>query len=267
MSRESVRILFIGDIVGKPGRRVLARHLATVRERLKIDFVIANAENAAGGAGVTLEVVNELTALGVDCITTGNHVWNKREILPHLDSIPSLLRPANYPPGNPGHGLFTGTLPSGFPIAVLNLTGRTFMGGQHYDCPFRTADELLAGLAEPARIVFVDFHAEATAEKVGLGLHLDGRVTAVAGTHTHVATADEQILPRGTAYITDVGMTGPVNSVIGVIPGLAIERLLLQRPVKFDVASGPARINAVYVEADPASGLALAIRRISVDED
>lgn len=254
-----MKILLIGDIFGRPGRRALREGLASARRRDDPRFVIANGENAAGGFGITPAIVDELLAEGVDVITSGNHVWDRREIYPRLDGEPRLLRPDNYPAGNPGRGVWTGAI-GGVPGAVLNLQGRVFM--KDIECPFRRLDVLLDRLAGSARIVIVDFHAEATAEKIALGRYADGRVTAVLGTHTHVPSADTRILPGGTAYVTDVGMTGPHGGVIGVQAEGAIERFLRQTPNRFEVAGEDVRFQAVLLTVDEDTGRATAIERI-----
>ena len=255
-----LKILFIGDVVGRPGRRVLRRLMPELKERYRADLVIANAENSAGGIGATPSTVGELHELGVDIITMGNHVWRHSELVARLDELPYTLRPANYPPGTPGHGAIATNTQDGTPVAVLNLQGRVFM--EPIDCPFRTAQRLVPELKEQARIIIVDFHAEATSEKVAMGWFLDGKVTAVIGTHTHVATADERILHHGTAYITDVGMTGPHDSVIGVKKEIAIRRFVQGIPIHFQVAKGEERLEAVLIECDPATGRASAIHRL-----
>jgi len=245
------------------GRRIVADHLADIKQTERIDLAIANAENAAGGFGVTPTVAEELFALGLDVLTTGNHIWDKKEIYSYFrDQVNGrLLRPANYPSGAPGRGLFLGNTAAGIGYAVINLQGRVFMPA--LDCPFRKADELLASIPGDVKIRIVDMHAEATSEKRALGWYLDGRVTAVLGTHTHVATADETVLPQGTAYLTDVGMTGPYESIIGMERGAVIQKFLDQLPTRFEVAKGDVRLSAALLEADPGTGHALAIQRIS----
>jgi metallophosphoesterase (TIGR00282 family) len=259
---NSARILFIGDVFGQPGRRILKQTLPDLVEEFSPDLVLANAENAAGGFGITPALVEELLAMGIAVLTSGNHIWDKKEILPYLADHADgrLLRPANYPGPSPGHGLYIGRTRNEMNYAVMNLQGRIFM--PPIDCPFRTADKLLEQIAAEVPIRIVDMHAEATSEKLALGWYLDGRVTAVVGTHTHVPTADETVLPQGTAYITDLGMTGPYDSVIGVEKRAVIEKFLSQVPARFDVAKGDVRLSAVLIEADPESGRALSIRRI-----
>jgi metallophosphoesterase (TIGR00282 family) len=257
-----MKILFIGDIVGKPGRRAVRELLPGIVEDNRIDLVIANCENAAAGFGVTGEIVEELYGRQIDVLTSGNHIWDKKEILESVDEDETLLRPANYPPGVPGKGSAVVSTRGGVQVGVLNLAGRVFM--QSLDCPFRTADQEIEQLKKRTRIIIVDMHAEATSEKIALGWYLDGRVTAVLGTHTHVQTADERILPGGTACITDVGMTGPFDSVIGIKKDSILERFLLQMPNKFEIAKGDVRLQGVIVECDPASGRSLSIQRLNV---
>lgn len=258
---DPFRVLFIGDVVGQPGKYVLSRVLKELREDLRPDLVVANGENLAGGKGVTPNLAAKCFGFGVDVLTTGNHVWKNREVFRIVDTEPRLLRPLNFPPGAPGRG-FGLYGPADRPVAVINLIGRINL--LHVDCPFRAMDELLASPAlRDVRLRIVDFHAETTSEKVAMGWHLDGRVTALLGTHTHVPTADEAVLPGGTAYITDVGMTGPHDSVLGVEKRRIVEHFITQMPVQFAIAEGDLRLNAVVVEADPATGRALSIRRLS----
>jgi metallophosphoesterase (TIGR00282 family) len=259
-----VNILFIGDIFGKPGRAIVADHLADLRRRHSLGLVIANGENAAAGFGITPRLTEELLALGIDVLTSGNHIWNRREIMEYFPEQPRLLRPANYVDG-PGRGVFCGTTTAGVEYAVLNLQGRVFMGQS--DCPFRTADRELAALPTSCKIRVVDMHAEASSEKVAMGWHLDGRVTAVVGTHTHVPTADERVLPKGTAHISDVGMTGPFDSVIGVQKEIVLQKFLTQMPARFEAAEGDARLCAVLIAADETTGRAASIERITVRSD
>jgi 2',3'-cyclic-nucleotide 2'-phosphodiesterase len=256
--------LFIGDIIGHPGRRALRKGLPRLRERLSPDFVVANAENSAGGVGVTEEVGKELLGL-VDVLTSGNHVWDKKEALPYLEREPRLLRPANYPPLNPGKGSYVLESSRGFKAAILNLQGRVFM--EPLDCPFRVADQEVAKLRAVTPVIVVDFHAEATSEKQALGWYLDGKVSAVIGTHTHVPTADERILPRGTAFITDVGMVGGYGSVIGIRPEQAVARFLTARPQRFEPEKEGSILSAVYIEFDAATGRALSVRRETIIEE
>ncbi len=255
-----MKLLFVGDVIGKPGRRALQRLLPALVDERRIDYVVVNVENAAGGFGVTADVLAELAALPIHCMTTGNHVWDKKEIADLMRGDPRLLRPANYPDGNPGVGLHLGETATGTPVATLNLEGQVFM--RQLDSPFRVADRLLAELSPEVRVILVDFHAEATSEKQALGRHLDGRVSAVVGTHTHVPTADERILPGGTAFQTDVGMTGPYDGVIGFRADRVLQRFLLQTPVPFEVAKGDARMAAVQIEIDETTGRASSIERL-----
>lgn len=255
-----LNILFIGDIVGRPGRQLVRDALPHLVARHVVDLVVANAENAAAGFGLTPDVVTELFDLGIDVMTTGNHVWDKRDGLVCLDQEPALLRPANYPPGAPGHGVGVFQTAAGLPVAVINLEGRVFMGG--LDCPFRKADELLEKLGAGQKIVLVDFHAEATSEKGALAAYLDGRVSAVVGTHTHVQTADERVMPGGTAFISDVGMTGARDSVIGIRKELSIQRFMTQMPVRYEIAKKDPVLCGVVVSIDELTGMATGIVRI-----
>lgn len=259
-----MRILFIGDIFASPGRRIVAGNLQRLITEEQIDLVLANAENSAGGFGITPNIAQELFSLGLEVLTTGNHVWDKREIYDWFTHEPRLLRPANYLPTLPGTGLYIGKSRTGVPYAVMNLQGRVHMPA--IDCPFRKADELLSQIPDDVRIRFVDFHAEATSEKVAMGWYLDGRVTALVGTHTHIPTADARILPKGTAYQTDSGMTGPYESVIGVERETVIHRFLTQLPVRFEAAKGWVELRGVIVDADTATGMATAIRSVAVRE-
>jgi metallophosphoesterase (TIGR00282 family) len=254
-----VRILFIGDIVGRPGRKMVKRVLSGLIDAAEIDLVIANGENAAGGFGISSEVSRELLDAGIDLITLGNHTWDNREITTVLEKEERVIRPANYPEGTPGAGFTIVESVQGVSVGVINLMGQVFMDPLR--CPFRTADYCINQIKGHTRIILVDMHAEATSEKQALGWYLDGRVTAVVGTHTHIATADERILPQGTAYITDVGMTGPLNSVLGVKTELILQKMLTKRPVRFEVAGGPVELNAVLIEADE-YGLAVRIERV-----
>jgi metallophosphoesterase (TIGR00282 family) len=256
-----MRILFIGDTVGTAGRAIVQRYLKPLKQEHGVDLTILNCENAAAGNGVTPRMADEFLDWGVDVLTSGNHIWNKKEILPYLKQHSRILRPANYPPDNPGRGVTIVKTDSGMEVAVMNLQGRVFMPAA-IDDPFRVADAELSRLPDRIKIIFVDMHAEATSEKMALGWYLDGRVSAVIGTHTHVTTADETILPGGTAYLTDSGMTGPFMSVIGVVKEDAIKRFLTAIPDRFESASQDVRLNAVLVDADPATGKALSIKRI-----
>jgi metallophosphoesterase (TIGR00282 family) len=263
-----VRILFIGDIFGRPGRTIVRDHVRELLSQHNIDLTVANGENAAGGFGITPQIAEELFDLGVEVITTGNHVWDKRELIEYLNAGLSkpdtmarrILRPANFPAGSPGTGVYEGTTRGGVPYAVMNLQGRVFMG--NIDDPFRVADELLARIT--SKVILLDMHAEATSEKVALGWYLDGRVTAVIGTHTHIPTADERVLPKGTAYQTDVGMTGPWNGVIGIQKELIIGRFLNNMPTRFEAASGDTRLCAVVIDCDAQTGRASAIQRVMI---
>jgi metallophosphoesterase (TIGR00282 family) len=257
-----MNLLFVGDIFGKPGREIARRAIPALIATRQIDLVIANVENSAAGFGVTGDIAATILEYGVDVMTSGNHVWDKKEVLEYFPTQPRLLRPANFPAGVPGRGSYVARTRTGEPVGVLNLMGRVFM--TPLDDPFAVALREIDSLRAKARVIFVDFHAEATSEKVAMGWHLDGRVTAVVGTHTHVQTADERILPKGTAYLTDAGMTGPHESIIGVTVEAALGRFLNGMPAKFEAASGPARINAVIVTADPATGKATAIERINL---
>jgi len=241
---------------------MVSRHLASLVDRHLIDLVVANAENAAAGFGVTPDVVAELLALGVDVLTSGNHVWDKKESLPLIDQEPRLLRPANYPPGLPGKGWGVFQTSAELPVAIVNLEGRVFMS--NLDCPFRAADAILAELRRRTAVVLVDFHAETTSEKGAMAAYLDGRVSAVFGTHTHVQTADERLLPGGTAFISDVGMTGSRDSVIGIRKELSVERFLTQLPVRFEVAKKEPMLCAVVVTVNATTGRAEAIERVQI---
>jgi 2',3'-cyclic-nucleotide 2'-phosphodiesterase len=260
--QDTVRILYIGDIFGRPGRGIVKERLPELVAEYAPDLVLANGENAAAGFGITPKLVDELLGLGISVLTTGNHIWDKKEIFPYLAEHADgpLLRPANYPPHVPGRGLYVGKTRAGLEYAVMNLQGRVFMPS--IDCPFRTIDGLLEGIPESVKIRFVDMHAEATSEKLAMGWHLDGRVTAMVGTHTHVPTADEMVLPGGTAYITDLGMTGPYQSVIGINKDIAIRKFLSQLPERFEVANGDVRLCGVLVEADAQTGRAISIQRV-----
>lgn len=255
-----MKVLFIGDIFGEPGRRALARAVPRLVAQRQIDIVIGNGENAAGGFGITPELADELFDLGLAVITTGNHAWDKKEILDYFPREPRLLRPANYPSGAPGSGSVVVESAGGEQLGVLQLMGRAYM--PTLDCPFQVAKKELAALKKRTAAVIVDMHAEATSEKMAMGHYLDGEVVAVVGTHTHVQTADDQILPKGTAYMTDIGMTGPLHSVIGVKKELAIEKFLTGMPRRFEVASGPSVFCAVLLELDARLGKALSIERI-----
>ena len=259
-----MNILFIGDIFGSPGRRIVADHLQDIVEANGIDLTIANAENAAGGFGLTPAIAEELFGLGLDVLTSGNHVWDKREVYDYLRRQPRLLRPANYPQA-PGQGAIVWRARNGVDCAVINLQGRTYMPST--DCPFRKADQILGALDPAIKVRFVDFHGEATSEKIAMGWYLDGRVSAVIGTHTHVPTADTRILPGGAAYQTDCGMTGPYHSVIGVQIDIVVQRFLTGLPVRMEAARQNAELHAVIVDVDEATGKARAIRRHAIGGD
>jgi len=260
-----MKLLFIGDIVGRPGRDLVKQGLSAIVEHHEIDLVIANAENAAAGFGITREIGDQLLDWGVDVMTSGNHIWDKREALDYIGTEPRLLRPANYPAGVPGRGSYLARTDDGRPVGVVNAMGRVFM--LSIDDPFAVVLKEIDALRARTRIIFVDFHAEATSEKLAMGWHLDGKVTAVVGTHTHVQTADERILPKGTAYLTDVGMTGPHDSIIGVEIEPALGRFLNGLPSKFETATSNPRLNAVVIDADEQTGRANAITRLSYSAD
>jgi 2',3'-cyclic-nucleotide 2'-phosphodiesterase len=257
-----MKILFIGDIVGKPGRRAVRELLPEIIFQHKIDFVIANCENAAAGFGVTRDVVEEIFGSHINVLTSGNHIWDKREINEFIGDYETLLRPANYPVGSPGWGSVIRPDSSGISCGVINLMGRVFM--KPIDCPFRAAEKEIEKMKKYTKTIIIDMHAEATSEKEAMGWFLDGRVSAVLGTHTHVQTADESVLPGGTAYITDVGMTGPFNSIIGIRKDAVIERFLTQIPNKFDVAKDDVRLQGVVIDVDGKSGKAAGIERLTV---
>jgi metallophosphoesterase (TIGR00282 family) len=259
-----MKVIIIGDIVGKPGRAVLTATLKRLKDHHEAEFVIANVENAAEGAGLVPKVGDEILAAGVDVMTSGNHIFDKKEVIGYIEKQPRLLRPANYAPDAPGRGLWLGSTTSGTQVAVINIQGRIFMPPT--DCPFRAADRLLSEIGNRASVIIVDVHAEATSEKQAMGRYLDGKVSAVVGTHTHVQTADEQILPGGTAYITDLGMTGPYESVIGVESQLVISRFVRGLPIRYHTASEDARLHGVVVEFDERSGRAVTIQRLNVKE-
>ena len=256
-----IRLLFIGDIVGRPGRDLVRRGTAALREYHQIDLVIANAENAAAGFGITRELGEHILDSGVDVMTSGNHIWDKKEAIDYIGIEPRLLRPANFPAGVPGNGSYVARTADDVSVGVVNVMGRVFM--LSIDDPFAGVLKEIERVKQRARIVLVDFHAEATSEKVAMGWHLDGKVTAVIGTHTHVQTADDRILPKGTAYLTDVGMTGPHDSVIGVEIAPALGRFLNGMPARFETATANPRLNGVIIEADETTGLATEIERVS----
>lgn len=257
---EEIRVLAIGDIIGKPGRNAVSKFLPDIREEENIDFCIANGENSAGGNGITPQVAEELFSSGIDVITTGNHVWDKKEVKDIIGRNRNILRPHNYPPGAPGSGYGIYDVRSGVRAGVLNLAGRVFMG--NLDCPFRTGEDAVRKMAGETPVIIVDIHAEATAEKTAVGWHLDGLASAVFGTHTHVQTADERLLPGRTAYITDIGMTGSLDSVIGVDIRQVIQRFITQMPVRLQPASGSIQIAGAVISIDPGSGRATGIKRL-----
>jgi metallophosphoesterase (TIGR00282 family) len=265
-----LNILFVGDIFGSAGRRIVREHIGHLRATHAVELTVINAENAAGGFGLTPQIAEEIFDLGADVLTTGNHVWDKRELVDYLNSADAegvnrprrVLRPANLQPGLPGYGVYEGETQSGVDYAVINLMGRVFMNSTND--PFHAANDLLAKIE--AKVILVDFHAEATSEKVAMGWHLDGRVTAVLGTHTHIPTADERVLPGGTAYQTDVGMSGPYDSIIGVEKEMVLHRFLTGLPGKFEAAKGNPKLCAALVECDPETGRASKIQRIMLGE-
>lgn len=250
-----MKVLTIGDIIGKPGRDAVKELLPGLRREYGIDLVLGNGENAAGGLGLTAATAQDLLDAGIDVVTSGNHIWHHKDIIPYMDGGIPVLRPLNYPPGCPGRGYWEHR-----GVLVVNLMGRTFIG--NFDCPFRAMDQLLAERGYEAKVIIVDFHAEATSEKQAMGRYLDGRVSAVLGTHTHVGTIDTCILPRGTAYVTDIGMVGPTNSVIGDDVNNVLQRFLTQIPRRLSVGKGPVEFNAVLVDVDRDQGRALAIERV-----
>lgn len=255
-----MNVLFIGDVVGRPGRTAVRQLIPKLCETYAIDFTIVNGENAASGIGITYRVFDELIAWGANCVTTGNHVWAQKEVETFIENEVRLLRPANYPPGVPGRGVGVYSLPGGQAIAVANLCGRVFMAS--LDCPFAWADRELPALREQAAALVIDFHAEATSEKLAFVRYVDGRASAVIGTHTHVQTADQQILAGGTAYISDCGMTGPIDSVIGARTGAALRRFRTQMPARFSAAPGASELCGVVISIDPQTGEALQIVRV-----
>jgi hypothetical protein len=259
---RTLRLLFIGDIVGKPGRELTRRAIPPLIDRYSIDLVIANVENAAGGFGVTRQIGESIREYGVDVMTSGNHIWDKKEVINYIPTQPRLIRPANYPEGVPGHGHYEATTALGDLVTVINIMGQVFMA--NLDNPFRIVLETIEKLRNRTPIILVDFHAETTSEKMAMGWHLNGKVTALVGTHTHVQTADNRVLSDGTAYITDVGMTGPHDSVIGVEKQAALSRFLNGMPARFETATGDPRLNGVVITADSTTGRATDIERISL---
>jgi hypothetical protein len=265
-----LNILFVGDIFGSAGRKIVREHIDHVRNAHEVELVIINAENAAGGFGLTPQIADEIFDLGADVLTTGNHAWDKRDLIDYMNSVPAesserprrVLRPANFQPGLPGYGVYEGTTQSGVDYAVIELQGCVFMNTTND--PFYAVNALLSDIK--AKVIVVDFHAEATSEKVAMGWHLDGRVTAVLGTHTHIPTADERVLPGGTAFQTDVGMSGPYDSVIGVEKELVLRKFLTGMPCKFEAAKGNPKMCAALVACDPVTGRATRIQRIMLGE-
>jgi 2',3'-cyclic-nucleotide 2'-phosphodiesterase len=255
-----MNVIILGDVVGKPGIKALCQSLRSVKERHEAEFVVVNVENAADGAGLTPQIGDQILAAGVDVMTSGNHIYDKKEVIKYIENQPRLLRPANYASETPGRGLWLGSTNSGTQVAVINVQGRVFMPPT--DCPFRTADRLISEIGNRARVIIVDHHAEATSEKMAMGRYLDGRVSVVVGTHTHVQTADEQVFANGTAYITDLGMTGPHDSIIGVDSQIVIQRFLRGMPNRFETATDDARVSGIAVEIDERTGKAVKIARI-----
>lgn len=257
-----MKTIIIGDVVGSPGRKILCESLRSLKEKHEAEFIVVNVENAAAGAGLTTAIGEEILAAGADVMTSGNHIYDKKDVFSYIETEKRLLRPANYAPDAPGRGLWLGTTESGTPVAVINLQGRVFMPAT--ECPFRTADKILSEIQSRASVIIVDHHAEATSEKIALGRYLDGRVSVVVGTHTHVQTADEEVFPGGTAYISDLGMTGPHNGVIGVDYEIVLTRFLRGLPARFETATGDPRLNGVVVEIDERTGKAVSIERIQL---
>ena len=262
MPNNNINVLFIGDIIGNSGRHVIKNLVPRIINQYQIDFCIANVENAAGGFGITKNLVDELLEGGVNILTSGNHIWDKKEIIPLIDKIPELLIPANYPPGVPGNRFAKIKTFNDISVGVINLCGRVFMA--NLDCPFRKADEIIAKIKENCKIIIIDFHAEATSEKVALGWYLDGRVSAIIGTHTHIQTADAKILTHGTAYLTDVGMCGGFDSVIGIDKDVATRRFLTQMPQKYPMAKRDLRLNAAIITINIDNGYATNIKPLQI---
>lgn len=258
-----MKILLIGDIVGKPGRRAVSEIVPKLRQEEGVAFVVANAENAAGGSGIIPEVADELLKSGVDCLTSGDHIWKKNQIYERLKIDTRILRPANFPETTPGTGSTLITAANGCKVGVINITGRVFMS-YHFDCPFKTVDREIAKLSPSTKIILVDIHAEATSEKIAIGWYLQGRVSAVFGTHTHVQTADERILPLGTAYITDLGMAGPYDSVLGRKYDQIINRFLTQMPARFELAEDNIQLHGAIIDVDADTGKSLSIKRVQI---
>lgn len=259
-----MKILFIGDVVGEPGRQMVKEYTMKLKQKYKPTVTIINGENAAAGKGITEKIYKGFLDAGAQAVTLGNHSWDKREIFEFIGSAKNLVRPANYPEGTPGKG-YTFIKVNDIEVAVINAMGRTFLPA--IDCPFRKLDEILEEVKKRTPYIFVDFHAEATSEKQAMGWYLDGRVTAVVGTHTHVQTADERVLPKGTAYLTDVGMTGPYDGILGVEKEAVLHRFLTSLPVKFEVTDGRTQLSAAIIDVDPKTGLAKSIKRILINDD
>ncbi len=264
MLTDKITVLFIADIVGEPGINIVLEQIAGLKAKYSVDFCIANGENASRGKGITKTIVNQLIDAGVNAITSGNHIWEKPQFAKHMEKFTMVLRPANYPEGNIGYGYSMHSIDNETILAVLNLQGRTYLPS--IDCPFRTADRLLKEIRKKTKNIIIDMHAEATAEKLAFAYHVDGKVSAVIGTHTHVQTADEKIMQKGTAYITDVGMTGPADSVIGLNKKIAINRFIYQIPIRYQIAGGKARLDGVIVKINPSSGKGHSIDRISYEK-
>ncbi|UCZ51654.1 TIGR00282 family metallophosphoesterase [Bacillus shivajii] len=259
-----MKIMFIGDVVGSPGRNVLKEYLPKLKGKYRPDFTVVNGENAAGGKGINEKIYHEIKEAGADVITLGNHAWDKKEIFDFIDDAKDLVRPANFPSGTPGVGYVIKKV-GNKSVAVINAQGRVFMNDN--DCPFRKLESIVDEVRGKASMIFIDFHAEATSEKQAVGWFLDGQVTAVVGTHTHVQTADERILPNGTAYISDAGMTGPYDGILGMDREVIINRFLTNLPARFEVAKGREQCNGVIIDVDPSSGMSKSIKRISINED
>ncbi|WP_134687113.1 TIGR00282 family metallophosphoesterase [Brevibacillus migulae] len=259
-----MKLLFIGDIVGSPGREIVKDYLPRLKRKYQPTFIVANGENAANGKGITEKIVKELFEAGVQAITLGNHTWDNKEIFEFIDDQDRVIRPANFPPGTPGKGITYIKQPEG-ELAIINLQGRTFL--PPLDCPFAKADELVEQARKRTKYIFVDFHAEVTSEKQALSWYLDGRISGLVGTHTHVQTGDERILPQGTAYLTDAGMCGPSDGILGMDREVVIKKFRTQLPVRFEVASGPTQLNGVVITLDKASGKATKIERIRIDAE
>jgi len=257
-------LMMIGDIVGRPGRTILRERLPLLRKEYEADMVIANGENAAGGNGITQKIAQELFISGIDFLTMGNHVWDNKDVFNFIEEEARMVRPANYPQGAPGRGYQVINLGNETSVGIINISGRTFMNA--LDCPFRTADAIIEKIKSSTNIIIVDFHAEATSEKIAMGYYLDGRVSLVAGTHTHVQTADEKILRNGTAYITDLGMTGPADSILGIEKETVVKKFISGLPARFEVAKGPSQLNGIIVEIDIQTGKAQKIERLNIKE-